>query len=44
MRDRKVLTMGEQSIVTEADAIGRRIWHQVQAAGPVIVPRLPRPR
>ena len=44
MRDRKVLTMDEQSIVTEADAVGRRIWNQVQAAGPVVVPRLPRPR
>jgi 5-methylthioadenosine/S-adenosylhomocysteine deaminase len=43
MRDRKVLTMDEASIIAEADKVGRRIWGQVQAAGPVTVPRLPRP-
>lgn len=44
MRDRKVLTMDEERIVAEADKVGRRIWDQVQAASPVTVPRLPRPR
>ncbi len=44
MRDRKVLTMDEASIIAEADKVGRRIWSRVQAAGPVKVPRLPRPR
>ena len=44
MRNRKVLTMDEESILAEADKVGRRIWNQVQAAGPVTVPRLPRPR
>jgi len=39
MRDRKVLTMDEAGIITEADKVGRRIWKQVQAAGPVRVPR-----
>jgi 5-methylthioadenosine/S-adenosylhomocysteine deaminase len=44
MRDRKVLTLDEKNIVAEADRVGRRIWSQVQKAGPVTVPRLPRPR
>jgi 5-methylthioadenosine/S-adenosylhomocysteine deaminase len=44
MRDRKVLTLDETNIVAEADRVGRRIWSQVQKAGAVTVPRLPRPR
>jgi 5-methylthioadenosine/S-adenosylhomocysteine deaminase len=44
MRNRKVLTMDEERIIAEADRVGRRIWSQVQAAGPITVPRLPRPR
>ena len=43
MRNRKILTMDEESIVAEADKVGRRIWNQVLAAGPVPVPRLSRP-
>lgn len=42
MRSRKVLTIDEQSIIAEADKVGRRIWSQVQAAGSITVPRLPR--
>ena len=38
MRNRKVLTMDEDSIIAEADKVGRRIWRQVQAAGPITVP------
>ncbi len=38
MRNRKVLTMDENSIITEADKVGRRIWGQVRAAGPITVP------
>jgi 5-methylthioadenosine/S-adenosylhomocysteine deaminase len=38
MRNRKVLTMDEASIIAEADKVGRRIWKQVQAAGSVTVP------
>ena len=38
MRDRKVLTMDEGHIVAEADKVGRRIWAQVKAAGPVAIP------
>jgi 5-methylthioadenosine/S-adenosylhomocysteine deaminase len=44
MRNRKVLTVDEASVIAEADKVGRRIWTQVQAAGPVTVPRLPRPQ
>jgi hypothetical protein len=44
MRDRKVLTIDEERVIAEADRVGRRIWDQVQAAGPVAVPRLARPR
>jgi 5-methylthioadenosine/S-adenosylhomocysteine deaminase len=42
MRDRKVLTVDEASLVKEADAVGRRIWSRVLAAGPVTVPRVTR--
>jgi 5-methylthioadenosine/S-adenosylhomocysteine deaminase len=38
MRNRKILTVDEVSIIAEADKVGRRIWQQVQAAGPVAVP------
>lgn len=38
MRNRKVLTMDEDSIIAEADKVGRRVWSQVQAAGPIKVP------
>jgi 5-methylthioadenosine/S-adenosylhomocysteine deaminase len=44
MRNRKVLTMDEAAVVAEADKVGRRIWKQVQAAGPVAVPGRPRRR
>jgi cytosine/adenosine deaminase-related metal-dependent hydrolase len=42
MRDRKILTVDEGSLVAEADKVGRRIWSQVEAVSPVTVPRLPR--
>jgi cytosine/adenosine deaminase-related metal-dependent hydrolase len=44
MRQGKVLTLDEPGLIAEADKVGRRIWGQVQAKGPVTVPRLPRPR
>jgi cytosine/adenosine deaminase-related metal-dependent hydrolase len=44
MRNRKVLTMDEDRIIAEADKVGRRIWKQVQAAGPVQVPGRSRQR
>ena len=43
MRDRKVLTMDEEAVIREGDAVGRRIWRQVLEASPLNVPRLPRP-
>ena len=44
MRNGKVLTMDEGSVIAETDKVGRRIWDQVRAAGPIAVPRLPRPK
>jgi 5-methylthioadenosine/S-adenosylhomocysteine deaminase len=38
MRNRKVLTMDEAGIIAEADKVGKRIWGQVEAAGPVAIP------
>lgn len=38
MRDRKVLTMDEGAIIAEADKVGRRVWTQVKAAGPIAIP------
>jgi 5-methylthioadenosine/S-adenosylhomocysteine deaminase len=43
MRNRKVLTMDEAAIIAEADKVGRRIWGQVKAAGPIAIPGRPRP-
>jgi cytosine/adenosine deaminase-related metal-dependent hydrolase len=42
MRDHTVLTMDEESIIREADAVGRRVWSQVLEAGPLEVPRVTR--
>ena len=42
MRGRKVLTMDEAAIIAEADKVGKRIWGQVKAAGPVPIPGRPR--
>jgi cytosine/adenosine deaminase-related metal-dependent hydrolase len=42
MRNRKVLTMDEDRIIAEADKVGRRIWTQVLAAGPIPIPGRPR--
>ena len=44
VRKGKVLTMDEDAIMKEADAVGRRVWGKVLEAGPLDVPRLPRPR
>ncbi|HEX3704138.1 MAG TPA: amidohydrolase family protein [Vicinamibacterales bacterium] len=41
MRDRKVLTMDEDRIIADADAVGRRIWNKVLEAGPLAVPGRP---
>jgi 5-methylthioadenosine/S-adenosylhomocysteine deaminase len=42
MRDRKVLTLDEGRLLAEADKVGRRIWTQVQASGPISIPGRPR--
>jgi cytosine/adenosine deaminase-related metal-dependent hydrolase len=42
MRANKVLTLDEPAVIAEADKVGRRIWDQVRAAGPINVPRLNR--
>ena len=42
MRDRKVLTLDEGALIAEADKVGRRIWTQVLAAGPLAIPGRPR--
>jgi cytosine/adenosine deaminase-related metal-dependent hydrolase len=42
MRNGKVLTMDEGSLIAEADKVGRRIWGQVKAAGPIAIPGRPR--
>jgi cytosine/adenosine deaminase-related metal-dependent hydrolase len=44
MRNRKVLTLDEDKIIADADKVGRRIWSQVKAAGPIAVPGRPRQR
>lgn len=44
MRSRKILTMDEARIIAEADKVGRRIWSQVLAAGPIAVPGRLRPQ
>jgi cytosine/adenosine deaminase-related metal-dependent hydrolase len=44
MRDRKVLTVDEPSIVAEADRVGKRVWERVLAAGPLTIPGRPRKR
>ena len=41
MRDNKVLTLDEQAVLREADAVGKRIWKEV---GAVKIPREPRPK
>jgi 5-methylthioadenosine/S-adenosylhomocysteine deaminase len=38
MRNRKVLTMDEDSLIAEADKVGRRIWNKVLEAGPLPIP------
>jgi len=42
MRDRKILTADEPTLIAEADRVGRRIWGQVRAAGPIAIPGRPR--
>ncbi|MEZ5284829.1 MAG: amidohydrolase family protein [Vicinamibacterales bacterium] len=41
MRDHRILTVDEAALVAEADAIGKRVWAEVQKGGPIRIPRLP---
>jgi len=41
MRNHKVLTLDEAALIAEADKVGRRIWGQVKAAGPIAIPGRP---
>jgi cytosine/adenosine deaminase-related metal-dependent hydrolase len=38
MRDHRILTVDEEAIVAEADRVGRRVWDEVERAGPVEPP------
>jgi len=42
MRGRKILTVDEDSLIAEADKVGRRIWSQVKGAGAIAIPGRPR--
>ena len=42
MRDRKILTVDEPRIIADASRVGQRVWSEVQKAGPIKVPCLPR--
>lgn len=41
MRNRKILTVDEASIIAEADKVGRRVWSKVMEAGPIPIPGRP---
>jgi len=43
MRDGAVHTVDEESVIREAEAVGRRVWSRVLQEGDVDVPRLARP-
>ncbi len=38
MREVMPLVLAEDSIIAEADTVGRRIWNQVLKAGPLTLP------
>ena len=42
MRNQKVLTMDEETLIEEADAVGQRAWSQVLDASPLKLPRVTR--
>jgi 5-methylthioadenosine/S-adenosylhomocysteine deaminase len=44
MRDHRILTMDEASVIAEADKVSRRVWSEVQKASPIVVPGRPRKR
>jgi cytosine/adenosine deaminase-related metal-dependent hydrolase len=38
MRDHKILTVDEESIIAEASKVGKRVWDEVEKANPVEPP------
>jgi len=38
MRDHKILTVDEESLIAEANKIGKRVWAAVEKANPVVPP------
>lgn len=38
MRDHKILTVDEESIIAEASKVGKRVWDEVEKANPVVPP------
>ena len=38
MRDHKILTVDEQSLIAEASKVGKRIWDEVEKQNPVVPP------
>ncbi|HUE96892.1 MAG TPA: amidohydrolase family protein, partial [Longimicrobiaceae bacterium] len=38
MRDHRILTVDEETLLAEASRVGRRVWDQVERAGPVEPP------
>jgi len=42
MRNRKILTVDEDRVIAEAHKVGTRVWGQVQASGPIVIPGRPR--
>ena len=38
MRDHKILTVDEESLVLEASKVGKRVWDEVEKANPIIPP------
>lgn len=41
MREGRILSLDEPALIAEADKVGRRIWGQVHAAGPIAIPGRP---
>lgn len=38
MRDHRILTVDEESIIAEAGRVGRRVWEEAERPGPVVPP------
>lgn len=38
MRDHKITTVDEESLIAEASKVGKRVWDEVEKAGPVVPP------